>query len=102
MRTAKNWFVYTWVFFSNHQAQHLWPPFDVHAQTGLICTPREDIFANAAEAYLFWWFLYAAWLLSIGVNSPRCGYVPRLVQPTRGETNIKGFVEGGPEHRHGA
>ncbi|CAJ1372959.1 unnamed protein product [Effrenium voratum] len=36
--------------------------------------PWEDIFANAAEAYLFWWFLYAAWLLSIGVNSPRCGY----------------------------
>ncbi len=37
---------------------------------------RQDIYYNSAVSYLFWMFLYAGWLLTIGMTSPHRGYDP--------------------------
>ena len=34
---------------------------------------RQDIYYNSAVSYLFWMFLYAGWLLTIGMTSPHRG-----------------------------
>jgi len=34
----------------------------------------QDIYYNSAVSYLFWMFLYAGWLLTIGMTSPHRGY----------------------------